>query len=125
MIMTRGIAKMTPDKVREISSKGGSATPPEKRSFSKDRSLASEAGKIGGKLVPPEKRSFSDSDKAREAGRKGGGSNKGKLDAAYVKARENGDKTYIPSKECRNGHRLRYTSSRQCVLCNSHPERDK
>lgn len=44
----RGFASMDEDKQREIASKGGKAVPPEERSFSKDRSLASEAGRKGG-----------------------------------------------------------------------------
>lgn len=124
--MSRGLAKMTPERVREICSKGGAATPPEKRSFSKDRSLASEAGRIGGISVDPAKRSFSKNPSlAAEAGRKGGGKNKGKLDPAYVEAKEKGEKLYVPAKPCRNGHRLRYTASRQCASCAVHPERDK
>jgi general stress protein YciG len=46
---------------------------PEERSFSKDRELASEAGRKGGHNVPAEERSFSkDYELASEAGRKGG-----------------------------------------------------
>jgi general stress protein YciG len=44
----RGFASMDEDKQREIASKGGKSVPPEERSFSKDRDLASEAGKKGG-----------------------------------------------------------------------------
>lgn len=44
----RGFASMDQDKQREIASKGGKSVPPEERSFSKDRELASEAGKKGG-----------------------------------------------------------------------------
>lgn len=39
---------MSPEKRREISAKGGAATPPEKRSFSTDKSLAQSAGAKGG-----------------------------------------------------------------------------
>lgn len=44
----RGFASMDENKQREIASKGGKSVPPEERSFSKDRELASEAGKKGG-----------------------------------------------------------------------------
>ncbi len=44
----RGFASMDENKQREIASKGGKSVPPEERSFSKDRDLASEAGKKGG-----------------------------------------------------------------------------
>jgi general stress protein YciG len=50
---------MSPEKQREIASKGGKSVPPEKRSFSTDRTLAKEAGRIGGINLEPEKRSFS------------------------------------------------------------------
>ena len=41
----RGFASMEQDKQREIASKGGQSVPDEKRSFSKDPELASEAGR--------------------------------------------------------------------------------
>jgi len=44
----RGFASMDENKQREIARKGGKSVPPEERSFSKDRDLASEAGKKGG-----------------------------------------------------------------------------
>lgn len=44
----RGFASMDEQKQKEIASKGGQSVPPEKRSFSQDRELASEAGKKGG-----------------------------------------------------------------------------
>jgi general stress protein YciG len=69
----QGFASMDEDKQRDIASKGGHATPDEKRSFSQDRELASEAGRKGGESVPDEKRSFSqDRELASDAGRKGG-----------------------------------------------------
>jgi general stress protein YciG len=46
--MRKGFATMTPEQRRVIASKGGKALAPEQRSFSKDRSLASAAGKVGG-----------------------------------------------------------------------------
>ena len=46
----RGFASMDPEKRREIASKGGKSVPSEKRSFSQNRDLASQAGKKGGQL---------------------------------------------------------------------------
>jgi general stress protein YciG len=69
----RGFASMDEQKQRDIAAEGGRSVPDEKRSFSKDHELASEAGRKGGKNVPDEERSFSkDRDLASEAGRKGG-----------------------------------------------------
>ena len=69
----RGFARMEPDKQRELARKGGANVPSEKRSFSQDRTLASEAGRKGGRRVAPQSRSFSkDRLLAAEAGRKGG-----------------------------------------------------
>ncbi|MGV6874002.1 KGG domain-containing protein [Pseudochelatococcus sp. B33] len=70
---TRGFASMDRDKQRAIASKGGQSVPDEKRSFSRNRQLAAEAGRKGGRSVPDEKRSFSrDPALAAAAGRKGG-----------------------------------------------------
>lgn len=44
----RGFGSMDQDKQREIASKGGRSVPAEKRSFSQDSDLASEAGQKGG-----------------------------------------------------------------------------
>jgi uncharacterized protein len=44
----RGFAAMDDDKQREIARKGGESVPDDKRSFSQDRNLASEAGRKGG-----------------------------------------------------------------------------
>jgi len=44
----RGFASMDVNKQREIARKGGESVPAEKRSFSQDRTLASEAGRKGG-----------------------------------------------------------------------------
>jgi general stress protein YciG len=44
----RGFASMDEEKQREIARKGGQSVPDEKRSFSKDPELASEAGRKGG-----------------------------------------------------------------------------
>lgn len=69
----RGFASMSPELRREIASKGGKSVPKEKRSFSRDRKLASSAGRTGGMSVPGEKRSFSqDKDLAQSAGKAGG-----------------------------------------------------
>lgn len=69
----RGFASMTPERRREIASKGGRSVDPSKRSFSKDKSLAARAGSKGGKNVPAEKRQFSkDKALASSAGKKGG-----------------------------------------------------
>ena len=69
----RGFARMEPNKQRELARKGGANVPSEKRSFSQDRTLASEAGRKGGRRVAPQARSFSKNRLlAAEAGRKGG-----------------------------------------------------
>lgn len=44
----RGFAGMDDAKQRDIASKGGQSVPAEKRSFSQDPALASEAGRRGG-----------------------------------------------------------------------------
>jgi general stress protein YciG len=44
----RGFASMDEQRQREIAKKGGESVPAEKRSFSQDRELASEAGRKGG-----------------------------------------------------------------------------
>ena len=44
----RCFASMSEDERREIAKKGGESVPDEKRSFSQDRELASEAGRKGG-----------------------------------------------------------------------------
>ena len=46
----RGFASMSPEKQREIASKGGKSVPSERRSFFQNRELASEAGRKGGRL---------------------------------------------------------------------------
>jgi general stress protein YciG len=47
----RGFASMDEDKQREIAKKGGESVPDEKRSFSRDHELASEAGRKGEQSV--------------------------------------------------------------------------
>jgi len=69
----RGFASMSPEKRREIASKGGQSVAPENRSFSKDRTLAARAGRKGGMAVESDKRAYSrDRELAAEAGRAGG-----------------------------------------------------
>ncbi|TWB14068.1 hypothetical protein FBZ89_118121 [Nitrospirillum amazonense] len=66
----RGFASMDDDKQREITAKGGSSVPDEKRSFSQDHELAAEAGRKGGQASGG---NFAhDRERASEAGRKGG-----------------------------------------------------
>jgi len=48
----RGFAAMSPERRREIAAKGGAAVPAEKRSFSKSRDLARQAGRAGGSAPP-------------------------------------------------------------------------
>ena len=68
----KGFASLPPEKLREISRKGGMSVRPENRSFSKNRELATQAGRKGGMAVTKEKRSFSTNRTlASEAGRKG------------------------------------------------------
>lgn len=45
----RGFALLSPDKRSQIASKGGSSVPADKRSFSRDKYLASAAGAKGGR----------------------------------------------------------------------------
>ena len=69
----RGFATMDQEKQREIARKGGANVPKDKRSFARDRALASEAGRKGGRSVASHTRSFSQNRAlAAEAGRKGG-----------------------------------------------------
>ena len=44
----RGFASISVEKRREIASKGGKSVPAEKRSFSQNHNLATEAGRKGG-----------------------------------------------------------------------------
>ena len=90
----RGFGSMDEQKQRDTASKGGQSVPAEERSFSKDRDLASEAGRKGGEArggsdasqhsSPAKERPESERDRggkgnlaedherASEAGRKGG-----------------------------------------------------
>ena len=49
-VLKRGFASMSPEKQREIASKGGKSVPSEKRSFSQNRDLAAQAGRKGGRV---------------------------------------------------------------------------
>ena len=44
----RGFACMTPERRKQIAAKGGAAVPNEKRSYSQNKALAIEAGRMGG-----------------------------------------------------------------------------
>jgi general stress protein YciG len=92
----RGFASMDAQRQREIASKGGQSVPDEKRSFSRDPSLAAKAGRKGGQNVPHEKRSFSqDHTLAAQAGRKGGQNSHG------GQARRQAAKNTVPRPEQR------------------------
>jgi general stress protein YciG len=54
----RGLAAMTPERRREIASKGGKSVPANKRAFSVNKDLAIKAGRKGGAQARPEKRAF-------------------------------------------------------------------
>lgn len=46
---------MDPERRRELARRGGSNVPPEKRAFSQDRDLATNAGRKGGSVTKKEK----------------------------------------------------------------------
>lgn len=48
---TLGFASMDPERQREVARKGGQSVAPEKRSFSQNPALATEAGKKGGRAA--------------------------------------------------------------------------
>jgi general stress protein YciG len=52
-VSKRGFASMSPEKQREIASKGGKGVPSDKRTFSQNRDLAAEAGRKGGQKSRP------------------------------------------------------------------------
>ncbi|MFN3891594.1 MAG: general stress protein [Beijerinckiaceae bacterium] len=54
----KGLASVAPEKRRSIASLGGKSVPSEKRSFSRNRALASAAGKKGGRPFQAETRTF-------------------------------------------------------------------
>jgi general stress protein YciG len=69
----RGFALLTDERRREIAKRGGLSVPPEKRTYSRNKDIASEAGKKGGTNVPADRRAFfMNRELAAEAGRKGG-----------------------------------------------------
>jgi uncharacterized protein len=75
----RGFASMSPERQREIASKGGRSVDPANRSFSQSRDLAAAAGRKGGSSVDPKKRSFSiNAELAATAGKMGGRAKAGK-----------------------------------------------
>jgi general stress protein YciG len=69
----KGLASLSPERRRQIASMGGKSVPKEKRTFARDRDVASAAGKIGGRTIRPETRTFAlYPDIASMAGRIGG-----------------------------------------------------
>ena len=58
----RGFASMKQERQKQIASMGGRAVPDEKRSFSQNRQLASEAGRKGGYSSHGNRRSGQDKD---------------------------------------------------------------
>jgi len=67
----RGFAGMDDDKQRDIASQGGQSVPAEKRSFSQDPGLASEAGKKGGESSRGGQQQASSSERGQQGGRDG------------------------------------------------------
>jgi len=49
-ISRRGFASMTPERRKELASKGGKSVDPANRAFSKNKELARSAGKLGGQV---------------------------------------------------------------------------
>ncbi len=86
----RGFASMDPAKQREIARKGGESVPNEKRSFSRNRQLAAEAGRKGGHESSG---NFANNpQRAAEAGRKGGQQSGGNFAHNRERAAEAGRK---------------------------------
>lgn len=69
----RGFGSMDDDKQRDIASQGGQSVPDEKRSFSQDRELASEAGRKGGENSGGGQQQASGSDRNQQSGSERGG----------------------------------------------------
>lgn len=44
-----GFGSMSPERLKEVSSKGGSSVAPDKRTFAKDPVAAADAGRAGGR----------------------------------------------------------------------------
>ena len=64
---------MTPERRKEIASRGGKSVSPANRAFARNPELATEAGRKGGQNLAPEARAYSkDRDLASAAGKKGG-----------------------------------------------------
>jgi general stress protein YciG len=86
----RGFASMDDEKQKEIARKGGESVPDEKRSFSQDPELASEAGRKGGQESGGNFKN--DPERAAEAGRKGGQESGGNFANDRERAAEAGRK---------------------------------
>lgn len=67
-VSRRGFASLSPERRKEIAAKGGAAVPAEKRSFSKNRKLAREAGRKGGEVGG----SYADKAKAKREAKSNG-----------------------------------------------------
>jgi general stress protein YciG len=65
----RGFASMDREKLREIARKGGRSVPDEKRSFSQNRQLASEAGRKGGHTSHANRHSGQDKNQPMDTGK--------------------------------------------------------
>ena len=86
----RGFAAMDPEKQREISRKGGLSVAPKDRSFSRDRSLASNAGRKGAISRNAERRSQSSMP---------ANSNAGAIQTGQVKGGERNDQRDIDTED--------------------------
>jgi general stress protein YciG len=86
----RGFASMEEQKQRDIARKGGESVPDEKRSFSQDHELASEAGRKGGHESGGN--FANDRQRAAEAGSKGGQQSGGNFANDRQRAQEAGRK---------------------------------
>lgn len=88
----RGFASMTKEKQRESAAKGGKSVAIGDRTFSKDRELASTAGRKGGFQTKNENRAFSrDRELAVSAGRKGGRAKRFRQPIAAIKEEKDKD----------------------------------
>ena len=69
----KGLAALSPEQRRLIASMGGKSVPKEKRTFSRNRAIASAAGQKGGRTIRPETRTVAlYPELAQIAGRIGG-----------------------------------------------------
>lgn len=90
-IKNRGFASMTPERRREIASRGGKSVSPANRAFARNPELATEAGRKGGQNLAPEARAYSkDRGLASAAGKKGGAISGAKRHEAAVAAARGG-----------------------------------